>query len=71
MSRSGHACGLYEHGKEWERSLWGANGGMNGEGRERSGFSGYESQVLRICVGSAASSGYDKWGYEWCRMGKW
>ena len=40
MSRSGHACELHAHGKEWQRSLWGANGGMSGRGSERSGFGG-------------------------------
>ena len=59
MCRSGHAWRLHAHGKEWERSLWGANGGMsgrgsegsgfgggmNGEGSKRSGFDGYEKQV--------------------------
>ena len=65
----------------WERSLWGANGGMsggdsersgfgggmNGEGSKRSGFGGYEKQVWRVCVGLTASSGYDRWGYECLR----
>ena len=71
-------------GKNGKEVYWGANGGMsgggseksgfsggmNGESSERSGFSGYERQVLRVCVVSTTRNGYDKWGYEWCRMGK-
>ena len=48
----------------WERSLWGANGGMSAGDSERSGFGGYEKQVQRVCVGITGSSGYDRWGYE-------
>ena len=64
MCRSGHAWRLHAHGKEWERSLWGANGGMSAGDSERSGFGGYEKQVQRVCMGLTASSGYDRWGYE-------